>query len=119
MKELKYNMMFFAPDEGGVDGGGDTSASAAAFEAPKQTAGEPTPPSPGPGGAETTPAAETVEPTGFDAAKFAKEFGDTLGQRLEPILRRPPEQPQMTPEEARRLLRVWEPDDAWYAQYDN
>jgi hypothetical protein len=25
----------------------------------------------------------------------------------------------MTPEQARQLLRVWEPDDHWYAQYDN
>jgi hypothetical protein len=122
---MKNKMIFFSPDDGGesiAGSGGEVSHGDAVFDtSPKQTTGEPQPPSgPGPTAAGTpseppgTPPAES----GFDAAKFAKEFGDTLGQRLEPLLKRQ-DQPQMTQEEARKLLRVWQPDDNWYAQYDN
>lgn len=122
MNKKHKMMMFFAPDEGGGDGGGDSgevSHGAAAFSEAKQTTGSPEPPSPGSEGAETPPAGGEPSGSGFDAARFAKEFGDTLGQRLEPLLKREPEQPPMTPEEARKLLRTWEPDDGWYAKYDN
>lgn len=128
-------MMFFAPDEGGGEGGasggdaiassgGEVSRGAAAFEpVTKQTTGDK--PLPGeksaPSGAGADVGAETTTSSGsFDASKFAKEFGDTLGTTLKPILEQArPQEPEMTPEEARRILNVWEPDEQWYARYDN
>lgn len=115
-------MMFLQADTGGEGGGaGDVSRGSAAFDAPKQTTAEHEPPSRGPERAETPEEApETPKPAAesFDPARFAKEFGETLGTQLKPIIDKQA-QPQMTPEEARRLLNVWEPDDGWYAQYDN
>jgi hypothetical protein len=131
---IKYKMKFFAPDEGGGEGGGgDAIASSggeisrgdAAFEpVVKQTTGD----KPLPGKKEHAEGVPTHEGTptepsgsGFDASKFAKEFGDTLGTTLKPILEKATTEPEvpMTPEEARRILNVWEPDEQWYAQYDN
>lgn len=131
-------MIFFDAESGGGDGGGTppagggevVSRGAAAFEpVTKTTTGEPPLPKPktpevpaqtGPkpeAGAGEPPA--TPEPP-FDASKFAKEFGATLSETLRPVIdKATPTAPPMTPEEAKRILNVWEPDDNWYAQYDN
>ena len=71
-------------------------------------------PGSGTGGAPTdTP---KLEPSGgFDAEKFAK----TLGTELKPLLEKRDEKPPMSPEEARKLLKVWEPGDDWFTRYDN
>ena len=125
-----------APDEGGGGGAaepaatvpsssGDVTRGAAAFEpVPKSTTGEralPEPKSSGPDGAGTEPAAEPAAPSGgFDASKFAQEFGVKLGETLKPVIEQGrPAEPPMTPEEAKKLLNVWEPDDNWYRTYDN
>jgi len=124
-------MMFFAPDEGGGEGSGgegegaEPSKGAAAFTPPaKSGTGDHEPPAPKAGSG--TDGAGTGEgdgePTapagGFDASKFAKEFGDVIGTHLKEAAPKPVAK-ELTPEEAKKLLNVWEPDDAWYAEYDN
>jgi hypothetical protein len=142
----KYkNMKFFAPDEGGGEGGGgetapvggdvELSRGAQAFEpVPKTTTGDkPLPgekpkekvPGSGPSGAETEGATggegegKQVTPAAFDPAQFAKDLGASLTESLKPALT--PKEPaqKMTPEEAKKFLNVWEPDDNWYKLYDN
>jgi len=133
MNTYENKMLFLAPDMGGgegspggdagsVAGTGEVSRGAEVFEAPpKQTTGdhEP-PPSKGtppmgtpPVSAPSGPAPAAGAPP-FDASKFAQEFGSVIGDAL---ARR--DTPPMTQEEARRMLNYWEPDDAWFAQYDN
>lgn len=123
-------MMFLAGETGEGGGGGPASdvgltRGAQAFEpTPKTSAGEqplPTKPSEGPKGAETPSEPEPGAQPAFDPAKFAETFGTKLGDVLKPVIEQvqTPAEPQMTPEEARRILNVWEPDDNWYAQYDN
>lgn len=51
--------------------------------------------------------------TTVDARQLASEFGQVLGQQFRP----PPK--QITAEEAKRLLNVWEPTPEWLAKYDN
>jgi hypothetical protein len=139
MNTNKYkNMMFFAPDEGGGEGGGESvagtgelSRGATAFEPTvKQTTGDrplpekkpaEKPASSGPSGAETPPAAPSEAPPtgGFDASKFAKEFGATLSEQLKPVLEQKVEKKELSPEEARKLLKVWEPDENWFKSFDN
>jgi hypothetical protein len=131
MNNNKYkSKMFFAPDEGGGEGGesvagtGEMTRGAAAFEpVTKSTTGDKPLPESKPGEHVEGAGVEGTEPatqSGFDASKFAKEFGDTLGTTLKPILeQRQVAEPQMTPEEAKKLLNVWEPDEQWYARYDN
>jgi hypothetical protein len=137
---LKYKMKFLQGDAGGGAGGGESgggggesipssggeiSRGDAAFEpVTKQTTGDQPLP-----GAKAKPAEHVegvpdevppVQPSSFDASKFAKEFGDTLSTTLKPILEKAgPQEPPMTPEEARRILNIWEPDEQWYARYDN
>lgn len=138
--------MFFAPDEGGGEGGGQgtggpadggggdagLSRGATAFEPiTKQTTGDrplpgEKPSSAGSKGAGTEkPAAGEGEPTvpkgpePFDPTKFAKDFGTTLSEQLKPILAKNEPAPKMTAEEARALLKIWEPGDEWYKKYDN
>src|SRR5215813_1812612 len=61
----------------------------------------------------SAPTPETPAPTPFDPSAFAKEFGASVVDGLKPVLESKTEQ-QMSPEEARRLLNVWEPDDGWF-----
>ena len=44
-----------------------------------------------------------------------------LGTTLKPILEKASGEPaeKMSPEEARKVLNIWEPDEQWYARYDN
>ena len=125
-------MMFFAPDGGGGDGGGDGSGApgggegdslgGAAFTPPaKMTTGDkPLPPdkldAKIAGHDPQVPAQDEPKPPGFDPSAFAKEFGASVAESLKTVTK--PE-PQMTKEEAAKLLNVWNPDDAWYASYDN
>src|SRR6266496_1515379 len=138
----KYkNMMFLDADTGGGDGGADdaniaagggeaeVSRGEAAFEpTPKITTGdrplpqkktEATPAGSGPSGAETDEDKGAPPTGGFDAAKFAKEFGASLSESLKPVLERAQPEEPLTPEKACELLNVWEPDENWYKSYDN
>lgn len=111
--------MFLAPDgaEGGGGGGGDTGESRgqAVFEEPGQGSqegrGGPEGEAAGPGSAR--PVQGPQGPAMVDARALASEFGQVIGQQFRP----PPK--EMSVEEAKRLLNVWEPSKEWLAKYDN
>lgn len=125
--------MFFQGDAGGAAGGGDAGAvggdaggseslGGAAFLPPaKMTTGDkPLPPD------KLDKVIETHDPQvgaqaepkpGFDPAEFAKQFGETVAESLKTNVK--PAEPEMSKEEAAKLLNVWNPDDTWYASYDN
>lgn len=134
IKNKYKSKMFFDADTGGGDGGvggpdtgGGVILGTDVFTPSKITTGdrplpepkkEPKPldvtPGSGPSGAPTEPA--KVEPSsGFDAEKFAR----TLGSELKPLIEKRDAKPPMTEEEARKLLKTWEPDDEWFKRYDN
>jgi hypothetical protein len=96
----KDEMMFWQEDDGG--GGGGESPGMAVFE------GEP-------GSTEQAaePAAKPEPAPTVDARQLASEFGHVIGQHFQPP------QKEMTVEEAKKLLNVWEPTPDWLAKYDN
>lgn len=126
---MKYkSKIFFDADTGGGEGGegGDAASQGAqVFEPPaKVTTGEKALPgervqAQNEPERKEEPSGEPAQPGGFDASKFAKEFGATLSETLKPVIERGQPEEKMTPEEARRILNVWEPDDEWYKKYDN
>lgn len=108
----KKNMIFFdAPEDGG---GGEGSKGLAAFDGdPIETEEIET---------ETeTPPTETpsvVAPT-VDAGALAKQFGDILSERFKPPVQEEKKVDDLTPEEAGKLLNVWNPTKEWIAKFDN
>lgn len=112
-------------DGGAPSGDAGLTQGLGVFEAPtKTTTGDHEPPTvPAQNGPkrEGDGAVEPKAPAegGFDASKFAKEFGATLSETLKPVIEKASPEPPMTPEEARRLLNVWEPDENWFKNYDN
>jgi hypothetical protein len=104
--------MFLEGDDGGGFGGdggadgGDVSHGAAVFEGEPASSGQGEPQT-----REPAPSSPTV-----DARALAHEFGSVIGQHFQPQ-QAPPR--QITPEEARKLLNVWEPSNEWLAKYDN
>jgi hypothetical protein len=129
---MTYKMRFFESDAGDGSGGGEpdgvshpagieaftpTKTQVAEIPLPETKHKEPTPKEPAekPEGGEP----EGGEPKpGFDTS-FAKELGATIGDSLRPVLEKKVAEKELSPEEARRILNVWEPDDSWYATYDN
>ncbi|HEU0048816.1 MAG TPA: hypothetical protein VFQ43_14595 [Nitrososphaera sp.] len=130
----KYkSKIFFDADTGGGEGGGGGEASGDGvirgtdvFTPSKITTGdrplpetkktEPKPVDVTPGSGPSSAPTEAPKPeVGFDAEKFAK----TLGTELKPLLDKRDEKPPMTAEEARKLLKTWEPGDDWFTRYDN
>jgi hypothetical protein len=113
MDDKKHRMMFLAEDggDGSLGGGGeaDTSRGTAVFDEPAQERPVQAPEGP------QTALGERSEPQApvLDARAFANEFGQVIGQHFQP----PPK--EMTVEEAKRLLNVWEPTKEWLAKYDN
>ena len=109
INDEKDRMMFLeGEDFGGGGGEGDESRGQAVFDEPQ-------------GGAEQAPE-RAQEPSGqpagapapvVDARALASEFGQVIGQHFQPPQR------EMTAEEAKRLLNVWEPSKEWLAKYDN
>ena len=107
-------MRFWGADDGGgggSDGGGEeTSPGMAVFEGdtPAQTQPEP---------AEKLllnhNSLPVTGPSFVDASQLAEKFGHVIGQHFQP----PPK--EMTVQEAKRLLNVWEPTPEWLAKYDN
>jgi hypothetical protein len=87
-------------EEGGGSGEGQR-------EPPQPAEGPPRPQGPGPQGPQGPP------PPTVDARQFAAEMGQVLGQHLQPPQR------QISVEEAKKLLNVWEPVPEWLAKYDN
>ena len=100
----KYSRVFFdAPDDmgGGGDGedmGGGDGGDGGAGDA---------------GGAPAAPAAPAFDPSAL-ASAFAESLKTAgFGPAAEPA------KPTMTPEEAAKLLKVWEPDDAFLQEFGN
>jgi hypothetical protein len=126
MNKTKYKMMFFQEDAGGGVGGGEgggDSLGGSVFTPPaKVTTGDkPLPidkkidehdPQ------REVPAQIEPKPEGFDASKFAQEFGKSVAESLKPVAQQPAA-PTLTKEEAARILNIWEPDEAWFRDYDN
>jgi hypothetical protein len=56
---------------------------------------------------------------GFDAAKFAEQFGSSFAQNFSKVQADTQPKQQISPEEARKLLNVWEPDDAFLQEFGN
>src|SRR5580765_9113471 len=104
----KNDRMFLEGDDGGGMGGGDDGSSRGidVFEG-----GEQQPQAPEPQQREAQPQREA--PATVDARQLANEFGQVIGQHFKPPQR------EMTTEEAKRLLSVWEPTKEWLAKYDN
>jgi hypothetical protein len=100
----KNRWLLMAEDDGGGGGGGEESRGTAVFEEP---AG-----SPESVGAEPEQAKPEAQPL-VDARHLAHEFGNVLGQHF----KAPPK--EVTVEEAKRMLNVWEPTPEWIAKYDN
>lgn len=113
--KLKNEMMFLdalSDGGGGGDGGGEESSRGLdVFEGTgEQTARPEAAPE-----RESAPAQaerEARSPT-VDARQLATEFGNVIGQHF----KAPPK--EITVEEAKRLLNVWEPTKEWLARYDN
>ncbi len=110
---MKPIMQFFEGDDGGGFGGGgeggDVSRGTAVFEgdeAPPQTSETETYHEP------PQQAAPAAAPT-VDARQLASEFGNVIGQHF----KAPPK--EITVEEAKKILNVWEPTREWLAKYDN
>jgi hypothetical protein len=110
--------MLLAPDGaegGGGEGDSGESRGQAVFDEPQQGSqeGQGGPGRGGEGqGAGQAPQGPPAAPM-IDARAFANEFGQVIGQHFRP----PPK--EMTTEEAKRLLNVWEPTKEWLAKYDN
>ena len=119
MDDKKDRMMFLDEDSGGDLGGGgeaeggesDAGRGIAVFDEPQKGPDGPQGPGEGQGQAQARPAVPAAPV--LDARAFANEFGQVIGQHFRP----PPK--QMTAEEAKRLLNVWEPTQEWLAKYDN
>jgi hypothetical protein len=101
-------MMFFDADDGGGDGGGESRGIDVFEGGGEQQAPEPQTQYEAP----ETPRREAPGPT-VDAEQLAQKFGQVIGQHF-----RPPQR-EMTVEEAKKLMSVWEPTKEWLAKYDN
>lgn len=66
-------------------------------------------------GAASTPTPTTAN---VDLNALTAKFGDVIGEHLKTLAPKK-EEPQLTPEEARKLLNVWEPDDAFLQEFGN
>jgi len=92
--ESRGQAVFEEPGQGGQGGRGDLGSGSEGS---------------GSGGADQ----RTQGPAMVDAGALAERFGQVIGQHFQPPQR------QMTSEEAKRLLNVWEPTKEWLAKYDN
>lgn len=54
-----------------------------------------------------------------DRRAFAKEIGQEFASHLTKTKEQEKPVPQMTPAEAKKALKVWEPDDAYFQRFDN
>lgn len=79
----------------------------------------------GEGDAERSEARETDSPeiksqsAAFDPKEFAKEFSSAFTNEFVSKTQKEPEQKQISPEEAKKLLNVWEPDDNYFQRFGN
>jgi hypothetical protein len=105
----KHKCLFWDADDGG-DGGGmateESSRGLDVFEGDGPAAKPEAAPEP------PEREREARAPT-VDAGELAERFGHVIGQHF----KAPPK--EITVEEAKRLLNVWEPTKEWLARYDN
>lgn len=66
---------------------------------------------------EATPTPAAAPAGGFDAKELAKQFGEQLKGILPQA--QPAARPALTPEEAKKLLNMWEPDDNFLQEFGN
>lgn len=73
------------------------------------------------GGDEDERSAEPAAPTApaFDPKAFAETFGQTIASSLRGAMPQAPAEPALTPEEAKKLLKFWEPDDVFLQKFGN
>lgn len=105
MIKNKYLVRFFEEPDDNKGGG------TAVFDEPVESGGEVEVQE------EPKPDAAPAPTHTVDAKSLAKEFGDVLKPMMEQ--RQAPDKKELTPEEAKKLLKVWEPDDAFLAEFGN
>jgi hypothetical protein len=125
--KIKYKMWFLQGDMGGGSGGegapsgaGETLGGAAFTPPAKTTTGDrPLPPDKLDSkiGEHDPQQPAAAAPSQFDPEKFTKEFSTSVAEALKGTVA--PQAPALTKEEAQKILNVWQPDDAWYMQFDN
>lgn len=112
------SMMFRSPD-GDVSGGDEPRGTAIFDPIPEEKVDDKE--GVGAKGAETDKEekVETPPTTTVDAAALAKEFGTVLSEHFKK--EEPPTKKidDLTPEEAKKLLNVWEPTKEWQTKFDN
>ena len=107
MKLNKFVRMFFEEADD-LGGGSDDGISATDLLDTPDAPAKPEPKAP-------APVTNLV-----DADALASKFGDALGKHFPKSADQASAQPkQLTPEEAKKLLNVWEPDDAFLQEFDN
>lgn len=108
-------MMFWDADDGGGDGGGvATEESSRGLDVFEGTGEQTARPEAAPERQSAPAQAEREARTPMvDAGELAERFGNVIGQHF----KAPPK--EITVEEAKRLLNVWEPTKEWLARYDN
>ena len=107
MKLNKFVRMFFEEADD-LGGGSDDGISATDLLDTPDAPAKPEPKAPAP------------VPNLVDADALASKFGDALGKHFPKSADQASAQPkQLTPEEAKKLLNVWEPDDAFLQEFDN
>lgn len=102
----KLKLWFREEDSGGAGGGSvPESRGGGVFDTPVES-GEPQ--------GEVSKEKETPAPPAFDAKAVAAELGEVIKGAMPK-----PEAPRLTAEEARKLLKVWEPDDEFIKRFGN
>lgn len=108
----KYFRIFFEGEDGGGNGGGEQEASVVELlgDEGEQQGGEQEKEKIEVEKVEAKPQTLNIDPTAFAAAMKAAGFNQAPAKV---------EQRQYTAEEAKKLLNVWEPDDAFVAKFGN
>lgn len=111
--KIKRNQMFWAPD--GDEGGAGLMEQMGPLHDEASAAGEETPPTETPTETKTDPEPKTPS---FDPNAFAKTFGESFAAT---VAKQPPkeEKRQLSPEEAKKALNVWDPDDEFIKEFNN
>jgi hypothetical protein len=112
--KLKNEMMFWDADDGGDGGGVATEESSRGLDVFEGTGEQTAKPEAAPERQSAPPQAEReARQPMVDAGELAERFGNVIGQHF----KAPPK--EITVEEAKKLLNVWEPTKEWLARYDN
>jgi DNA-binding transcriptional MerR regulator len=100
-------MMFMDGDDGGGGGEGESQGMSVFEDNEPSTPTEPQQPQ------QPEPQQQQPSPSFVDARQLASEFGHVIGQHFQPP------QKEMSIEEAKQLLNVWEPTKEWLAKYED